>query len=125
MFVKSRNEGNAFDDEKEWKIYWKGFDDRDKEGIIVSVFENFFLLFPLLSILVFPRKQREMKRKREKIYRVDTWKNEKKFHEAVTLHVFYNSFEFFLFFVFRFYLFTTRHNRMASYAHSLLWCLFH
>lgn len=88
MFVKSSNEGNAFDDEKQWKIYWKGFDDRDnKEGIIVSVFVNFFLLFPLLSLLVFQENERERERKREKIYRGDTWKNEKKFHEAVTLRL--------------------------------------
>jgi hypothetical protein len=100
MFVKFRNEGNAFDDEKEWKIYWKGFDDRDKEGIIVSVFVNFFSSFSFSFTFAFgfsQENERERERKREKIYRVDTWYNEKKFHEAVTLHVFYSTFEFLFF----------------------------
>jgi len=57
------NEGNAFDDEKEWKIYWKGFDDRDKEGIIVSVFVKISSFFLCSRFRISQENERESVRK--------------------------------------------------------------
>jgi hypothetical protein len=43
----------------------------------------------LLSLSLFQEKTTEKERKREKIYKVDTWKEVKTFQKAVTLHVFF------------------------------------